>query len=119
MQVADQVLNVENLSIDIPLSGDILHAVDGISISVNKGETLCIVGESGCGKSLTSLAIMDLLPQKAVRTVDKLELNGSSILNYSDRQMSDVRGSKIGMIFQEPMTSLNPSFTVENQMVLR
>ena len=85
--MADQVLNVENLSIDIPLSGDILHAVDGISISVNKGETLCIVGESGCGKSLTSLAIMDLLRQKAVRTVDKLELNGSSILNYSDRNI--------------------------------
>ncbi len=117
MEVADQVLNVKNLSIDIPLSGDILHAVDGISISVNKGETLCIVGESGCGKSLTSLAIMDLLPQKAIRTVDKLELNGTSIASHSDKQMSDIRGSKIGMIFQEPMTSLNPSFTVENQMV--
>ena len=115
--MAEQVLNVTNLSIDIPLSGDVLHAVDGISVSVNKGETLCIVGESGCGKSLTSLAIMDLLPQKAIRTVDKLELNGKSILNYSDREMSDVRGNKIGMIFQEPMTSLNPSFTVENQMI--
>ena len=63
--VSERVLDVENLSIEIPVVGGLLHAVDNISIHVERGETLCIVGESGCGKSLTSLAIMDLLPKKA------------------------------------------------------
>ena len=74
-------------------------------------------GESGCGKSLTSLALMDLLPKKAIRTIASLDLNDASILNYSEKQMSDVRGNRMGMIFQEPMTSLNPAFTIGNQMV--
>ena len=115
--MSDRVLNVKNLYIDIPVAGGVLHAVDGISLHVNRGETLCIVGESGCGKSLTSLAIMNLLPRKALRKVDALDLCGQSILNYSEKQMSGVRGNRMGMIFQEPMTSLNPSFTVENQMI--
>ena len=115
--MSDRVLDLKNLSIDIPLAEGILHAVDGIDIYVEKGETLCIVGESGCGKSLTSLAIMDLLPKKAIRRLERLDLAGASILNYSEQQMSDIRGSKMGMIFQEPMTSLNPAFTIGNQMV--
>ena len=115
--MSDRVLDLKNLSIDIPLAEGILHAVDGIDIYVEKGETLCIVGESGCGKSLTSLAIMDLLPKKAIRRLERLDLAGASILDYSERQMSDIRGSKMGMIFQEPMTSLNPAFTIGNQMV--
>jgi peptide/nickel transport system ATP-binding protein len=115
--MSDRVLDVKNLSIDIPLAEGILHAVDGIDIYVEKGETLCIVGESGCGKSLTSLAVMDLLPKKAIRRLERLDLAGASILDYSERQMSDIRGSKMGMIFQEPMTSLNPAFTIGNQMV--
>ena len=115
--MSDRVLDVKNLSIDIPLAGGMLHAVDGIDIHVDKGETLCIVGESGCGKSLTSLAVMDLLPKKAIRRLERLDLAGASILDYSEQQMSDIRGSKMGMIFQEPMTSLNPAFTIGNQMV--
>ena len=115
--MSDRVLDLKNLSIDIPLAEGILHAVDGIDIYVEKGETLCIVGESGCGKSLTSLAVMDLLPKKAIRRLERLDLAGASILDYSERQMSDIRGSKMGMIFQEPMTSLNPAFTIGNQMV--
>ena len=115
--MSDRVLDVKNLSIDIPLAEGMLHAVDGIDIHVDKGETLCIVGESGCGKSLTSLAVMDLLPKKAIRRLERLDLAGASILNYSEQQMSDIRGSKMGMIFQEPMTSLNPAFTIGNQMV--
>ena len=115
--MADRVLDVKNLSIDIPLAEGMLHAVDGIDIHVDKGETLCIVGESGCGKSLTSLAVMDLLPKKAIRRLERLDLSGASILDYSEQQMSDIRGSKMGMIFQEPMTSLNPAFTIGNQMV--
>jgi len=115
--VSDRVLDVENLTVDIPLATGILHAVDGVNLHVDRGETLCIVGESGCGKSLTSLALMDLLPTKAVRKIEKLELSGTSILGYSEREMSDVRGNKMGMIFQEPMTSLNPAFTIGNQMI--
>ncbi len=115
--MADRVLDVKNLSIDIPLAEGILHAVDGIDIHVDKGETLCIVGESGCGKSLTSLAVMDLLPKKAIRRLERIDLSGASILDYSEQQMSDIRGSKMGMIFQEPMTSLNPAFTIGNQMI--
>ena len=115
--MADRVLDVKNLSIDIPLAEGMLHAVDGIDIHVDKGETLCVVGESGCGKSLTSLAVMDLLPKKAIRRLERIDLSGASILDYSEQQMSDIRGSKMGMIFQEPMTSLNPAFTIGNQMV--
>ena len=115
--MSDRVLNVKNLFIDIPVAEGTLHAVDGINLYVNRGETLCVVGESGCGKSLTSLAIMDLLPKKALRTLDALDLCGESILQYTEQQMSNIRGNRMGMIFQEPMTSLNPSFTVENQMV--
>ena len=95
--MSDRVLDVKNLSIDIPLAEGMLHAVDGIDIYVDKGETLCIVGESGCGKSLTSLAVMDLLPKKAIRRLERLDLAGASILDYSERQMSDIRGSKMGM----------------------
>ena len=115
--MSDRVLDVKNLSIDIPLAEGMLYAVDGIDIHVDRGETLCIVGESGCGKSLTSLAVMDLLPKKAIRRLERLDLAGASILDYSEQQMSDIRGSKMGMIFQEPMTSLNPAFTIGNQMV--
>jgi len=115
--MSNRVLNVKDLSVDIPLAEGVLHAVDGLDIHVDKGETLCIVGESGCGKSLTSLAIMDLLPKKAIRRLQRLDLAGMSILDYSERQMSDIRGNKMGMIFQEPMTSLNPAFTIGNQMV--
>ena len=115
--MSDRVLNVENLTVDIPLATGVLHAVDDVSLHVDRGETLCIVGESGCGKSLTSLAIMDLLPKKAIRRLGALDLGGESILDYSEREMSDVRGNKMGMIFQEPMTSLNPSFTIGNQMI--
>ena len=115
--MSDRVLDVKNLSIDIPLAEGMLYAVDGIDIHVDRGETLCIVGESGCGKSLTSLAVMDLLPRKAIRRLERLDLAGASILDYSEKQMSDIRGSKMGMIFQEPMTSLNPAFTIGNQMV--
>ena len=115
--MSNRVLSVQNLSVDIPLADGVLHAVDDVNLHVDRGETLCIVGESGCGKSLTSLALMDLLPKKAIRTIERLDLNEASILDYSEKQMSDVRGNRMGMIFQEPMTSLNPAFTIGNQMV--
>ena len=111
------LLEVENLVLDLPLSAGTLHAVRGISFKAQRGETLCIVGESGCGKSLTSLAIMNLLPSIAIRKADKMVFNGVELQDLNERQMSDIRGDKIGMIFQEPMTSLNPAFTIGNQLM--
>ncbi|MFN3460292.1 MAG: ABC transporter ATP-binding protein [Oceanibaculum sp.] len=110
------LLEVENLRVDIPLAAGTLHAVRGISFQVNRGETLCIVGESGCGKSLTSLSIMDLLPPKAVRSADRLAFDGIDLSRIGQAQMSDIRGDRMAMIFQEPMTSLNPAYTIGNQL---
>ena len=110
------VLEVENLAIEILLATGILHPVRGISFKVERGETLAIAGESGCGKSLTSLAVMGLLPKSATRTTDKLYFDGQPIGALSERQMSDLRGDRMAMIFQDPMTSLNPSFSIGNQL---
>ena len=114
--MAERILTVDNLKIDIPVPAGMLHAVQGVSFKVDRGETLCIVGESGCGKSLTSLAIMDLLPGKAIRTASTLELDNENVLDITEDKMADIRGNRMGMIFQEPMTSLNPAYTIGNQM---
>ena len=114
--MAERILEVEDLTIDIPVPSGMLHPVQSVSFHVERGETLCIVGESGCGKSLTSLAVMDLLPQKAIRGAAKLELDGASILDIGERPMADIRGNRMSMIFQEPMTSLNPAYTIGNQL---
>ena len=92
-------------------------AVDGVSFSVKKGETLCVVGESGCGKSMTALSIMGLLPKPRARIVgDQILLNGQDLTALDDTEMCKVRGRKISMIFQEPMTSLNPVKTIGYQV---
>ena len=93
-----------------------LAAVRGASITVNKGETHCLVGESGCGKSVTALAMMGLLPANAERRTAALRFDGQDIAGLSEREMSRLRGDRIAMIFQEPMTSLNPAYTVGSQM---
>jgi|TARA_B100000315_G_scaffold245689_1_gene271915 peptide/nickel transport system ATP-binding protein len=110
------VLEVEDLTIDIPISAGMLHPVRGISFHVDRGETLAIVGESGCGKSLTSLAVMGLLPKTADRRASKLNFHGQSLLDYSEGEMSDIRGDRMSMIFQDPMTSLNPTYSIGNQL---
>ena len=114
--MSERILTVERLRVEIPVSSGTLHAVQGISFHVDRGETVCIVGESGCGKSLTALAIMDLLPLKAQRVADKLDLCGHALLAKSERDMSDIRGNRMAMIFQEPMTSLNPSYSIGDQL---
>ncbi|MEZ5855115.1 MAG: ABC transporter ATP-binding protein [Hyphomicrobiaceae bacterium] len=113
---SQRILTVEELRVDIPVPAGTLHAVQGISFHVDRGETVCIVGESGCGKSLSALAIMDLLPSRAKRTATTLRLGDSNIASLTDRQMSDIRGNRMAMIFQEPMTSLNPAYTIGNQL---
>lgn len=91
-------------------------AVRGASFAVSRGETHCIVGESGCGKSVTALAVMDLLPPGGLRTAKSVTLAGQDLLGLSDRRMADIRGHRMAMIFQEPMTSLNPTYTIGSQM---
>ena len=110
------VLEVEDLVIDIPVPSGTLHPVRGVSFHVDAGETLGIVGESGCGKSLTSLAVMGLLPSSAQRTATRVDLEGRSLFPLTESEFSDLRGNRLSMIFQDPMTSLNPSYSIGNQL---
>ncbi|MCA8927741.1 MAG: ABC transporter ATP-binding protein, partial [Alphaproteobacteria bacterium] len=114
--MSSALLEVQDLTVDIPLSEGVLHPVRGISFSIDRGETLCLVGESGCGKSLTSLAIMGLLPKRADRRARVLRVGDLDIARASQREMAAVRGNRMAMIFQEPMTSLNPAYTIGNQL---
>ena len=111
----NRVLNVETLYIDIPLAGGVLHAVDGISLLVDRGETLCIVGESGSGKSQTVLSIVGLLEQNGSAT-GEANFHGVNLLSLSMSELNRIRGKEIGMIFQDPMSSLNPYITIGSQM---
>ncbi|WP_137044889.1 ABC transporter ATP-binding protein [Pseudolabrys sp. FHR47] len=111
------LLDVQDLVIDIPTANGMLHAVSEVSFSVERGETLAIVGESGSGKSLTSLAIMDLLPRVAKRHAARLTFDGTDLLSMPEPQMRKLRGNRMAMIFQEPMTSLNPAYTIGNQLM--
>ena len=110
------LLEVQGLHVEIPLSAGILKAVRNVSFSVVRGKTHALVGESGCGKSLTALAIMNLLPQSAIRCCERLSFDVQDLASTNERHMADIRGNKIAMIFQEPMTSLNPCYTIGNQM---
>ena len=114
--MAKPILEIENLSVDITVPSGTLRAVQNISFKVAKGETLCIVGESGCGKSITALSLMNLLPKTAIRSADKLLLDGKDLSGLRERDMSNLRGDAMAMIFQEPMTSLNPAYTIGNQL---
>jgi peptide/nickel transport system ATP-binding protein len=91
-------------------------AVDGVGFALQRGHTLGIVGESGCGKSVTSLSIMGLLPRQTARVSGSVRFEGVDLLHAPDRQLRDLRGDRLAMIFQEPMTSLNPSYTVGDQI---
>ena len=93
-----------------------IHAVNGISFDIAPGETLGIVGESGCGKSVTSLALLGILPRAGKVTSGRADFDGRDLLQLSDRQLRRVRGKEIAMIFQDPMTSLNPVLTIGRQI---
>ncbi|MBN9359644.1 ABC transporter ATP-binding protein [Herbaspirillum huttiense F1] len=110
------LLDVKNLKVDLPTENGMLHAVRGIDFQVRKGEMLCLVGESGCGKSMTSLALMGLLPRKAQCSADHILFDGADLNTMSERQRMQLRGKRMSMIFQEPMTSLNPAYTLGNQL---
>lgn len=111
------ILEVKDLKIHFQTEYGIAKAVDGVSYSVRKGETLGIVGESGCGKSITSLAILQLVPNPpGIIAGGQILYRGKDLLKFSDRQIRNIRGNKISMIFQEPMTALNPILTVGDQI---
>ncbi len=93
------------------------HAVDTVDLSVAHGATLGLVGESGCGKSVTSLAIMGLLSKQSSEVTGSIRFDGFDLLHTSDQTLRDLRGNRLAMIFQEPMTSLNPSFTIGDQII--
>ena len=108
------LLEIEGFSVDLPTSGGPLHAVRDVSLTVASGETLCLVGESGCGKSMTALGILDLLPRGAGRKARRLSFAGENLMRRDI--VETLRGNRIAMVFQEPMTALNPVYTVGDQL---
>lgn len=111
------LLKVENLSVEFTTENGVVNAVDDISFEVGAGEPLGIVGESGSGKSVTALSLLQLVPNPPGRVTNgSIVLDGIDILSKSQGEMRDIRGNLASMIFQEPMTALNPVFTIANQM---
>jgi oligopeptide transport system ATP-binding protein len=111
------ILQVEDLHVEFKTDGGLVRAVDGVSFHVDRGETLGIVGESGSGKSVTNLAVMGLVPQPPGRVSrGRAVFDGKDLLRLSQRELSTIRGRRIAMIFQDPMTSLNPFLTIEEQL---
>jgi len=114
---AEPLLEIEDLRTYFFTRDGVVRAVDGVSLSVKRGETLGVVGESGCGKSVTSLSILRLIPEPPGRIVSgAIRFEGSDLLKLSETEMRGIRGNEISMIFQEPMTSLNPVLTVSRQI---
>jgi oligopeptide transport system ATP-binding protein len=114
--VAERLLEVDDLRVQFETQRGVIHAVNGISFHVDAGETLGIVGESGCGKSVTSLALMGILPGTGRVAGGTAMFGGRDLLAMTDKELRAVRGKEIAMIFQDPMTSLNPVLTVELQI---
>ncbi|HWS85103.1 MAG TPA: ABC transporter ATP-binding protein [Ktedonobacteraceae bacterium] len=115
--MATNLLEVNNLKTYFYTRGGVVKAVNDVSFTIKPGETLGVVGESGCGKSVTALSVMHLIANPPGKIVDgHINFNGEDLLEKSTEELSDIRGSKISMIFQDPMTSLNPVFTVGYQI---
>src|SRR5262249_47285016 len=110
------LLSVEDLRTQFDTSAGAVRAVDGVSFAIERGEMLGLVGESGCGKSVTSLSIMRLVPAPGRVTAGRVRLDGEDLLAKDDEAMRRVRGARMAMVFQEPMTSLNPVFTIGDQI---
>src|SRR5690625_3103696 len=110
------VLRLEDLTVEFQVGKRTATVLEHISFDVNAGETLCLVGESGCGKSMTALAIMGLVPDLGRCSGGEIILNGKNLLDLDEKAMRKIRGNSISMIFQEPMTALNPVYTVGEQL---
>ncbi|HZG73576.1 MAG TPA: ABC transporter ATP-binding protein, partial [Chondromyces sp.] len=111
------ILNIKNLITSFSTDDGTLTVVNNVDFHVNSGEVLGIVGESGCGKSVTSLSIMGLTPALTSKVEGEILYNGENLARASEKRMRQIRGNEIAMIFQEPMTSLNPLFTIGDQLV--
>lgn len=110
------LVEVRDLKVYFNTDKGIVKSVNGVSFNINEGETIGIVGESGCGKSVTAMSLMKLLPTSKIEG-GEIIFQGKDILNMNENELMGIRGNKIAMIFQEPMTSLNPAFTVGNQII--
>ena len=111
------LLSVQDLKVYFQVNGLLARAVDGVSYDISKGETVCLVGESGCGKTVSALTIMGIIPRPPGKIMGgKVLFNGKSLLELDEEEMQEIRGNHIAMVFQEPMTSLNPVFTIGDQI---
>jgi|SRR6185437_10136732 len=114
--MTDDLLSVDGLHVEFSTDSGPLTAVDGVALSLRRGETLALVGESGCGKSMTALAIMGLVPEPQGRVSGSICFDGIELTGLDPAERRGYRGARIAMIFQEPMTSLNPAFTIGDQI---
>ena len=112
-----KILEVKNLNLGFNLSDGFRQAIYNVSFSLEKGETLAIVGESGCGKTVSTMSILQLLPPSAEIKNGEIIYNGENLLSFNQKQMQKIRGKKIALIPQDPMTSLNPLYTIGNQLL--
>lgn len=110
------LLDIQDLRVHFSSPNGVNRAVDGLSLTLQEGENVAIVGESGCGKSVTSMSVLRLLPRRAAAIGGKILFRGRNLIECSSREMRRIRGGQIGMIFQEPMTSLNPVWTIGRQI---
>ncbi len=116
--MSDIVLEVRNLRTYFHTDEGVVPAVDGVDFTLTKGKTLCVVGESGCGKSVTAFSVMRLIPMPPGKVESgEILYNGINLVKLTENEMREIRGNEIAMIFQEPMTSLNPVYTIGNQIV--
>ena len=117
MSASDPLLEIENLKVIFHGDRDsATHAVDGLDLRIQRGQTLGLVGESGCGKTVTALSVMGLLPKASAEVSGRIRFDGAELLSLPDRAMRNLRGDRLAMIFQEPMTSLNPSYSIGEQI---
>lgn len=111
------ILEIKNLTTKLATDRGVITAVDNVSLQLKKGEILGLVGESGCGKSMTAMSIMQLLPKRQSKIEGEILFDGKDLLNMSEKELNEVRGNKIAMIFQDVMTSLNPLLTIGQQIM--
>jgi peptide/nickel transport system ATP-binding protein len=114
---ADPVVRIKDLKIALPPGGERAYAVDGISFDLVPGEIVCVVGESGSGKSMCAHALMGLLPDSVTTEAGEIALDGNNLLALNQDGWRDLRGRRIAMVFQEPMTALNPLMRIGDQMM--
>lgn len=114
--MTETMLNIQNLRVSLPTDRGVLNAVRGIDLEIKSGQTLCLVGESGCGKSLTAMSIMGLLPRYANITTDQFDLAGQDLTQKTEAKLAKMRGRDVAMIFQDPTSALNPTLTIGRQL---